>query len=184
MLKMNKTKLAITLSAFALSAGMVGVAFARDGRGRGGPGGDGGPPSPREVERKFDKNNDGKLDESERAAMHAEFKARHEEHHKKALAQFDKNRDGKLDESERTAMMEAKVTEHFKKLDADGNGAVTLAELKAGMKLRHKMIFMGPPGHGPGGPGGHEGPGCFGPPPDGAGAIHVFHDDADDDDAE
>jgi hypothetical protein len=177
MLKLNKTRLAITVSAFAISAGMVGVAFARDGRGRGGPGGPGGPPSPRQLERKFDKNNDGKLDDAERAAMHAEFKARHDEQHKKVLAQFDKNRDGKLDDTERDQMMDAKVTEHFQKLDTDGNGAVTLQELKAGMKLRHKHVMMG----GPGGFPGHGMPGLCAPPPGGDVRIHVLDDDGDDD---
>jgi hypothetical protein len=179
MLKLNKTKtkLAITVSAFAISAGMVGVAFARDGRGRGGPGGDGGPPSPRELERKFDKNNDGKLDDAERAAMHAEFKARHGEHHKKALAQFDKNGNGALDDAERTAMMDQLVTEHFQKLDTDGNGAVTLQEFKAGMKLRHKHVMLG----GPGGFPGHGPPGLDAPPLGGDVRIHVLEDDGHDD---
>jgi len=173
---LKKTKLAITVSAFAISASLAGVAFAREGRGRGGPGDNGGPPSPRELERKFDKNNDGKLDDAERAAMHAGLKARHDEHHKKMLAQFDKNRDGKLDDAERTAMMDQKVTEHFQKLDTDGNGAVTLAELKAGMKLRHKHVMLG----GPGGSPDHGPHGLCAPPADGDVRIHVLHDDGDD----
>lgn len=163
---LNKTKLALVVSALALSAGSLGVAFARDDRG--GP-----PPAPKELIRKFDKNNDGKLDDSERAAMHADFKARHQEEHKKVLAQFDKNKDGKLDDAEREAMMDQKVTEHFKQLDTDGNGAVTLAEFKAGMKLRHKHVMMGPPGGFSGRGHGH------GPPPGGDVMIHVFDDDAD-----
>jgi EF hand len=175
---LKKTRLAITVSAFAISAGIAGVAVARDGRGRGGPGDNNGPPSPRELERKFDKNNDGKLDDTERAAMHAEFKARHDEQHKKVLAQFDKNRDGKLDDSERTAMMDQKVTEHFQKLDTDGNGAITLAELKAGMKLRHKHVMLG----GPGGFPGHGPPGFGAPPAGGDVRILVLDDDGSDDD--
>ena len=138
---LKKTKLAITVSAFAMSASIAGVAFAREGRGRGGPGDNGGPPSPRELERKFDKNNDGKLDDAER-----------------------------------TAMMDQKVTEHFQKLDTDGNGAVTLAELKAGMKLRHKHVMLG----GPGGSPDHGPHGLCAPPADGDVRIHVLHDDGDD----
>lgn len=94
-------------------------------------------------------------------------------HHKHFGEQFDTNKDGKLDDAEREAMMDQKVTEHFKQLDTDGNGAVTLAEFKAGMKLRHKHGMMGPPGGFSG-----RGPG-HGPPPGGDVMIHVFDDDGD-----
>lgn len=154
---LKKTKLTLTISAIALSAGMLGVAAARQDHE--------GPPHPRQLERKFDTNGDGKLDDAERAAMRKQFEARHAEHHKKLLAQFDKNRDGKLDDAERDQMMEQQVAEHFKKLDADGNGAVTLQEFKAGMKLRHKRIFLGPPGGGP---------------PPGGPDVMIFHGEEDD----
>ena len=45
--------------------------------------------------KRFDKNGDGQLDESERADMRKYF-----------LARFDKNGDGRLDEDERAAMRE------------------------------------------------------------------------------
>jgi Ca2+-binding EF-hand superfamily protein len=45
---------------------------------------------------KYDTNKDGKLDKSERQAMHKDRQA-------EALKKYDKNGDGKLDESERKA---------------------------------------------------------------------------------
>ena len=50
---------------------------------------------PEAVLKKYDKNGDGKLDDSERATMREE-----------QLKKYDKNGDGKLDESERAAMRE------------------------------------------------------------------------------
>lgn len=52
-----------------------------------------------EVLKKYDKNGDGKLDESERQAMREDLK-------KDRLKKYDKNGDGKLDEQERAAMRE------------------------------------------------------------------------------
>lgn len=164
---LKKNKLALLVSALAISAGSIGVAFARDDRG-------GAPPARKELHRQFDKNGDGTLDDAERAALHAEMKARHEEEHKKMLAQFDRNKDGKLDDAERAAMMDQKVTEHFQKLDTDGNGSVSLAEFKAGMKLRHQRVMKGPPGAFSGRGRGH------GPPPGGDVMIHLHDDDGGD----
>lgn len=90
---------------------------------RGGPGGRGGP----RME-EFDTNGDGKLDDTERAARHAQMQARHAE----ALARFDANKDGKLEGSERDALHAERAAEVFKQLDADGNGALSLDEFKAG----------------------------------------------------
>jgi hypothetical protein len=47
--------------------------------------------------KKYDKNNDGKLDDDERAAMRKDREA-------EMLKRFDKNNDGKLDDEERAAM--------------------------------------------------------------------------------
>lgn len=161
---MNKTKIILAASILSLASigATIGVASARQDRG--GP--------VRERFERFDTNNDGKLDAAERAEMHKAMAARHAEHHKKMLAQFDANRDGKLDESERQKMADQKAAEHFAKLDANRDGQLSLAEFKAGMKLRHKIIMRGPGG--PGGPG----PGLHGaPPPGGDVIIHHFDDD-------
>ncbi len=53
---------------------------------------------------KFDANKDGQLDEQEKAAMKADFEARHAEMQKKCLEKFDANKDGQLDEQEKEAM--------------------------------------------------------------------------------
>ena len=55
------------------------------------------------VLKKYDANQDGALDEKEKAAMEAD-KAKHKaESEAKRLEKFDKNKDGKLDESELAA---------------------------------------------------------------------------------
>ncbi len=157
---MNKTKIA--LAASILSLATVGIASARQDRG-----GD-----RAQMRERFDTNNDGKLDAAERAEMHKALAARHAEQHKKALAQFDANRDGKLDESERQKMAEQKAAEHFAKIDTNRDGQLSLAEFKAGLKLRHKIIMRAP-----GGPGGPHGPGLHDAPPPGAEVIIQHFDD-------
>lgn len=52
---------------------------------------------------KFDKDGDGKLSESERAAAKAAFQEKHPEAREKLIARFDKDGDGKLNEEERAA---------------------------------------------------------------------------------
>ena len=70
---------------------------------RGRPGGRRPPP---ELMKKFDKDGDGKLSESERA----ELRKTMEERRKEFLAKFDKDGDGKLNEEERKAAMAAAKT--------------------------------------------------------------------------
>jgi hypothetical protein len=48
------------------------------------------------------------------------------------VEKFDTNKDGTLDEAERQAAHEARAAEHFKALDKDGNGVLSLVEFKAG----------------------------------------------------
>jgi hypothetical protein len=89
----------------------------------------------------------------DRAAMHAQRKAKFEAKKQEMLKQFDTNRNGTLDDAERTAMQETRTLEHFKKLDTDGNGSISLAEFKAG-----KRDHMGKRGrHARGGHGFHRG---------------------------
>ena len=76
----------------ALSLCLAGAAFAADGEKKGAN-----PETPRdEMLKKYDKNKDGKLDQSEREAWRKDREA-------EIVKKHDKNGDGKLDESEREA---------------------------------------------------------------------------------
>ncbi len=68
---------------------------------------------------RFDKNGDGKLDDTEKAAAKTAMK----EHRKARLAKFDKNGDGKLDGDEKAAA-KAAMKEHHKH-HKDGGGSPT-----------------------------------------------------------
>jgi hypothetical protein len=113
---LTKLKLALMISA-PLVAGATTYAIAEAG-GR----------DKQELLHKFDKNGDGKLDDAERADKKAAFAARRAEH----LAKYDIDKDGKLDDAERAAMRDARLTERFKSMDANGDGQLTLDEFKAG----------------------------------------------------
>ena len=52
------------------------------------------------------------------------------------LEKYDTNKDGKLDDAERKAVRVQLAEERFKKLDTNGNGALSLEEFKAGMAER------------------------------------------------
>jgi hypothetical protein len=119
---LTKMKIAIVMAASLVA----GVAAAQPvGHGDRGP-----------MVQKFDTNKDGKLDDSERAAMKAAFKAKRDAHKKEMLAQFDTNKDGKLDDGERVVARDTKLTERFKKLDTDGNGQISLGEFKAAKRMK------------------------------------------------
>jgi hypothetical protein len=116
---LTKLKLALLISA-PLAAGATTLAVAQGN----------GAPHPKMIE-KFDQNGDGQLDAAERAQMKAAFEARHAERKQAMLAQFDANRDGQLDDAERAAMRDAKLSEKFARLDANGDGALSIDEFKA-----------------------------------------------------
>jgi Ca2+-binding EF-hand superfamily protein len=75
---------------------------------------------------RFDTNHDGVLDEKERAAMRASWKERREER----VARFDANHDGVLDDNERAAMRRAFQQRIFTKLDVNGDGQLSVDEVK------------------------------------------------------
>jgi hypothetical protein len=80
----------------ALSLCLAGVVFAADREKKGAN-----PETPRdEVIKKYDKNKDGKLDQSEREEWRKDREAENVKKH-------DKNGDGKLDQSEREAARKA-----------------------------------------------------------------------------
>jgi Ca2+-binding EF-hand superfamily protein len=56
-----------------------------------------------ELIKKYDKNGDGVLDETEKTAMREELRKKREE---ERLKKYDKNGDGKLDDAEKEAMRE------------------------------------------------------------------------------
>lgn len=99
-----------------------------------------------EVIQKYDTNKDGQLSDQEKAALHADMKAKREQKHKEMLNKFDTNKDGKLDENERKAAQDAFAEERFKKLDTDGNGQISLSEFKAGHQGKQGR-FGGMHGH-------------------------------------
>lgn len=122
---LTKMKIALVLVG---SLVVGGVAAAQGFNGHGGRG---------QMIEKFDTNKDGKLDDSEKAAMKTAFEAKRAEMKKERLAKLDTNKDGKVDDSERAAARDLRMTEMFKKLDADNNGQISLSEFKAG-KLGHQ----------------------------------------------
>ncbi len=118
---LTKMKIAIALTGSLL---LGGVAMAKDFRGA-----DHGQRKA-EMLQKYDANKNGTLDDSEKAALRADFQAKRQQMHAKRVAQFDTNRDGKLDDSERASAKKARSAEMFKKLDADGNGSISLNEFE------------------------------------------------------
>ena len=126
----EKTNMKVAL--FAVTGAMVlGVTGLRAGPGHFGDGA-GLPPQLAE----FDKNGDGKLDETERAALKAAMEAKRQAFIKK----YDANGDGILssDElskahSDQEAQRKAERTAQFATIDKDGNGSLSEAELAASL---------------------------------------------------
>jgi hypothetical protein len=117
---LTKLKLAMLISA-PLIAGAATYAAAQ-----------GSAPSRETLIQKFDKNGDGVLDDAERADMKAAFAAKHAARRQAMLDKYDTNKDGKLEPAERAAMRDDLMTRRFQKLDANGDGVVSLDEFKAG----------------------------------------------------
>jgi hypothetical protein len=92
---------------------------------------------------KWDANGDGAVSAEEKTLKHEEMKAKRAEMKAQMLAKFDTNKDGKLDQAERGVMKDARATEAFKRLDADGNGSISLTEFKAGKHFKGGHHFGG-----------------------------------------
>ena len=78
----------------------------------------------------YDKNNDGKLDDDERAKMKADLAA----HRTAFIQKFDKNGDGKLDEEEMAAVrkqIREDRAEFIRKFDKNGDGKLDEEESAA-----------------------------------------------------
>ncbi len=65
------------------------------------------------------------------AAQKQAWKQKREQKKAELLQKYDTNHDGKLDANERKVMIDDRATEAFKQMDANGDGVVTLDELKA-----------------------------------------------------
>ena len=134
---LTKMKLAILLCGSLVATG-VGIAGAQ-----GFGGGNGGGKAA--ILEKYDTNKDGKLDDSERAVLRADMKAKREAKHAQMLAKYDTNKDGKLDQQERKVMRDDRATAAFQKMDKDGNGSISLDEFKQarGQFMRHHRHGFG-----------------------------------------
>ena len=128
---LTKLKLALLLSA-PLIAGAATYAAAQDSS-----------PSHQAMIQKFDTNGDGVLDATERANMRAAFAAKRAARRQAMLDKYDTNKDGKLEPAERAVMRNDLLTQRFQKLDANGDGMISLDEFKAGAQMGHRHARFG-----------------------------------------
>jgi len=97
--------------------------------------------------KEFDKNGDGKLDETEMKAMQDARRAKYEAMQKANLEKYDANKNGKLDPEEIAKMRADREAELIKKYDKDGDGKLSDEEKKAiPASERMGMGSMGGPG--------------------------------------
>ncbi|MGO4814469.1 EF-hand domain-containing protein [Cupriavidus sp. 2MCAB6] len=101
---------------------------------------------------KIDTNHDGKLDKNELAAYHkANWEQRRAEMQAEFEARFkaaDKNGDGALTKAEMQAGM-PRLAKNFDQLDTNHDGKVTLDEIRAGMKKMHDQRMQQMPRNSP-----------------------------------
>ena len=117
---------------------------------------------PGEVREKYDVDQNGKLSEDEKNAMHEQMKAKMEERKAKMLAKYDTDKDGQLSDAEKEAMRVDTEAIHkalLEKYDADKNGKLDRAEMKAARDAGEELPMMRP------GSGGKRGPGGSAPAP-------------------
>ncbi len=120
----TKARLAlVAVLGLGLAGGIAAAAPGADTQGRGG--------RRAEVIAKFDTNKDGKLDDTEKAAMKKQFQAKRAEMKAKRLAKYDANKNGKIDDAEKATMQAEHKAERFKKLDTNNDGSISKAEFDA-----------------------------------------------------
>jgi hypothetical protein len=120
---LTKMKIALALCGSLAAGGIAAAQGFHGGAGRA------------EIMQKYDLNKDGKLDDGEKAAMRADFKAKFEQKRAEMISKFDTNKDGKLDDGEKAAMKDTLATERFNKLDTNNDGVLSIDEFKAGQKM-------------------------------------------------
>lgn len=104
------------------------------------------PPTADEI-KQFDKDGDGKLDETEMKAMLDARKAKFEAAQKALLEKYDANHNGILDPDELAKARADHEAELIKKYDKDGDGKLSDEERKAiPASERYFMGGMGAPG--------------------------------------
>lgn len=109
-----KTKSLIVIAA---TFGLIGAAHAEEGK-KDRPA----RKLPPEIIAKFDKDGDGKLDETERKAAREGRENMMAERRKEMLEKFDTDKDGELSDTERQAMREEMKKRMLEKFDKDGDG--------------------------------------------------------------
>jgi hypothetical protein len=115
---LTKMKVALALCGTLLVGGLAAAQGFGGGSGKAG------------VMQKYDANGDGKLDDAERAKLHADMKVKREAMKADMLAKYDINKDGKLDKTERAVMKNERAEIAFKKADTNNDGQLSLDEFK------------------------------------------------------
>jgi hypothetical protein len=134
---MNKLKNKLTwisasvVASAALVLGAAGIAAAKGDGGQGVGNG-----RRAAMMQKFDANGDGVLDDAERAKLRDAFAAKRAQRKAAMLARYDADRDGALSPAERAQATEERAGARFAKLDANGDGVLSLDEFKAGHHKR------------------------------------------------
>ena len=139
-----------TLIVIAAAIGLSGAAHAEEGKGARKL-----HKLPPEILEKFDKNNDGKLDDEERKAARAAREEIMAARKKEMLEKFDADGDGELNDDEKVAARAEMKKRMLEKFDKDGDG-----ELNEDEKAEMRKQWKDRPGHhrphGKGGKGGDK----------------------------
>jgi len=85
---------------------------------------------------RYDANGNGVLDADEKVKMRADFHAKRQERKAEMIARFDTNKNGVLEPEEKAAMREERATRLLAKLDANGDGQLSMDEVKCGPLAR------------------------------------------------
>ena len=82
----------------------------------------------RAMKQRYDVNNDGVLDDAERAKLKADRHGKRKAGNAARIAKFDTNKDGTLDDNERATMQRERSAARFKQLDSNGDGVLSPEE--------------------------------------------------------